>query len=89
MTAIVRESFYTVSGRIFAALQFAGDRLAVGVSLQAEEGIQWTIIDNQVKVGAKMQAIFAAKSEEDIYLYELRPIDHQTKPAVSQVLTVG
>jgi hypothetical protein len=85
----VHDSFYTVSSRIFAALQFAGDRIATGVMVSAEDGKQWKILDNDVKVGGKVQAILDQKVLDGIHLYELQAINHKIKPEVGQVLTLS
>jgi len=85
----VHESFYTVSGCVFAALQFADDRVATGLIVSAEDGKQWKILDNDVKVGGKVQAILDQKALEGIYLYELQPINHKIKPAVGQELSLS
>jgi len=85
----VHESFYTVSGRIFAALQSTGDRLAIGVMVSAKDGKKWTILDNLVKVGEKVQAILDQKALEKIHLYELQAINHKIKPEVGQVLSIS
>jgi hypothetical protein len=37
--ATVHDSFQTVSGRIFAVLQFPGERRTVGVYLEAGDGV--------------------------------------------------
>jgi hypothetical protein len=88
-SVIVVDSFYTVSGRIFSALQCFKEWLEIGVILLSEEGEKWQIIDNSVILsGVKNQEMLKEKEKDSIFLFELEPIGHNFRPITGTILQI-
>lgn len=79
-------SFWTVSGRIFAVLQCDGGRLAFDSRLASTSGDEWTIIDNNVKVGPKDTQLLKLSETDLIFLLELHAIGDISKPTIGEFL---
>jgi len=85
----VVESFYTVSGEIYAVLSCGTGILEIGTRLVSVKEKKWIIVKNGFIIGRQKDEKLQRQVADNLWFqYKLQPIDHNEKPAIGETLRV-
>jgi hypothetical protein len=76
------------SEHIIVALGKSSEKLSKGTILRSGIGMQWEVVDNDLKFGKSLSQVIQEKESEGIFFYDLKGIEHNTRPDIYQELTV-
>ena len=89
-TFLIIDSFYTVSGVVLTLLQCLSGKPSIDSILSDENGEKWRIVNNAVDVnGEQNRKILREKEKDMMFLFELEPIGHKSKPAKGTELYIS
>lgn len=87
-TITVIDSQVSVNGEhVLVALKCHFGKLCVGSILSSQQGLQWQVIDNDLKFRFKeLQEKKREQEEASIFLYDLKGVGHTAIPSIGQEL---
>ena len=84
---LIIDSFNSISGLTFVFLKCPNGRINNDTFLLDEAGVEWRVIDNDVKVGGvSNKKLVEEKSKEYIFLYQLESGHVAPRPKIGQEL---